>query len=387
MGSERDEAVGAPSRRRRILFKLILLGFSITISLVVIEIGMRIVMPSAPENRDPQVGYVMLDVDPAAGRKYRYWHLKPDQEAYTFDAPLKSDSIGLRNDTIRADLPAGHIRVAALGDSHTFGQGVSGEETWPRILEASLKKAWPEASSDVINAGIGGLGIEQELELFEDLVAPLKPRVVVLAYYWNDMPVRLPPEAELRPGETMVLPRSAVPKKKAASSGARSSQAEPSAFMASIKKLAKKSYLLYYLVQKIPALQMATSSSDMTAWKRYSLEGGTTPRMEAAWAFVDSQFERFRRLADEHGFEPVLVTIPIFEQMISDDYGRAGYQDYVARLAKKHRIHAIDPLKAIRAIEPSYPRDFVPFDGHPTGRIYAVVADEVARCLGTLRLK
>ena len=157
--------------------------------------------------------------------------------------------------------------------------------------------------------------------------------------------------------------------------------------MASIKNIAKKSYLLYYLVQKIPALQMATSSSDMTAWKRYSLEGGTTPRMEAAWAFVDSQFERFRRLADEHGFEPVLVTIPIFEQMISDDYGRAGYQDYVARLAKKHRIHAIDPLKAIRAIEPSYPRDFVPFDGHPTGRIYAVVADEVARYLGTLRLK
>ncbi len=47
------------------------------------------------------------------------------------------------------------IRIVACGDSFTFCQEVSDEDTWPAILEAS----WPEA--EVINLGVGGYGTDQ----------------------------------------------------------------------------------------------------------------------------------------------------------------------------------------------------------------------------------
>ena len=97
------------------------------------------------------------------------------------------------------------------------------------------------------------------------------------------------------------------------------------------------------------------------------------------------------------GFEPIVVTEPIFEQLTSNGYGGKGYQHVVVKLCAKHGIDVMDPLEAIRTVGPSYARDFVPFDGHPTGRVYGALADALAdalhknppfrdhRCLGNPR--
>ena len=72
--------------------------------------------------------------------------------------------------------------VAFLGDSFTFGVGVEEEESFAGLAREHLK-----GRASVINAGVPGTGLTQQLAMYELKVRQLRPRVVVLATYSNDL--------------------------------------------------------------------------------------------------------------------------------------------------------------------------------------------------------
>ncbi len=80
------------------------------------------------------------------------------------------------------------LRIACVGDSHTFGYGVADGETWP----AHLRDLWRDSGEavEVINAGVNAYNTLQEVIWYERRVAALKPDVVVLQYFMNDTVVR-----------------------------------------------------------------------------------------------------------------------------------------------------------------------------------------------------
>jgi lysophospholipase L1-like esterase len=82
--------------------------------------------------------------------------------------------------------PAGVYRIAALGDSFTFGMGVEEEDTWPRRLESELA-GW--RSTEVINFGIMGYDTTQEARLLETRVLAFQPDLIVIGYCLNDIGV------------------------------------------------------------------------------------------------------------------------------------------------------------------------------------------------------
>ena len=85
------------------------------------------------------------------------------------------DENGFRNP--EADTSAEWV---AIGDSFTFGNGVSSEESWPAQLAARL-------DSPVYNYGVGGYGIVHHRWLF-DLALDRKPQAIVLALFLpNDL--------------------------------------------------------------------------------------------------------------------------------------------------------------------------------------------------------
>jgi hypothetical protein len=126
---------------------------------------------------------------------------------------------------------------------------------------------------------------------------------------------------------------------------------------------------------------MAAFPSIETTWKRLSLKGESSPAIQASWAFVRAQLADLKALSLQARFEPWVLVVPLFEQMTTDEYGTGGYQAHVFRLCQDLGIRVIEPLEAIRRIAPTYPDFFIPFDGHPNGRIYEVVAAEAARAL------
>jgi len=82
--------------------------------------------------------------------------------------------------------PAGLYRIAALGDSFTFGMAVDEEDTWPKLLEADLAG---RRAVQVINFGVMGYDTTQESRLLETKVPPFQPDLIVIGYCLNDVGV------------------------------------------------------------------------------------------------------------------------------------------------------------------------------------------------------
>ncbi|HVS10587.1 MAG TPA: GDSL-type esterase/lipase family protein [Planctomycetota bacterium] len=78
----------------------------------------------------------------------------------------------------------GLLRIACLGDSHTFGHGVQDGETWPAVLERELGARG--VRSEALNFGVGGFDTEQELRLLETRALAFAPDLVLLEVFAND---------------------------------------------------------------------------------------------------------------------------------------------------------------------------------------------------------
>ncbi len=76
--------------------------------------------------------------------------------------------------------PAPAKRVLLLGDSHAFGVGLRDDETFAAQLERHL--ATTGGAVEVVNCGVGGYGLFQEVGLFKARDLALKPDSVVLLY-------------------------------------------------------------------------------------------------------------------------------------------------------------------------------------------------------------
>ncbi len=363
------------SRLTELIQNLALASLSILLTAGALELIFRLTHPPHPELRQPQVRYVRVDADPARGRSSGYAYLVPNQQAFHLEAPVSSNSLGLRGPEIQQPKPAGRYRILAVGDSHTFGFGVAESDTWPSILERRLRRAdgWRDLDLEVVNGGIEALSLDQEVQLFKDRLLELEPDLVLWAYYWNDMPM------SGDPSETP--PAAAAIESDDGASSPRPANRPAAGGLARIQGFLKKSYVLYFVVQRVPALQMAFFPTDVTRWKRATLEGRGSARIDAAWAHVARRMAELVSLAEEIGFELIVIPLPLFEQMTSSIYSRSLYQDRLETICGELGITFLDPLSEIRAIEPSYPRDFIPFDGHPRRRVYEALAGAAAAVL------
>jgi len=81
--------------------------------------------------------------------------------------------------------PSGVRRIAAIGDSATFGFGCPEEAAWPRQLEERLARA--DEPVQVLNLGVSGYGISQVVERLRVSGLPYQPDAVIYAYLLNDV--------------------------------------------------------------------------------------------------------------------------------------------------------------------------------------------------------
>ncbi|NWG16023.1 MAG: hypothetical protein HXY41_05250 [Chloroflexi bacterium] len=96
---------------------------------------------------------------------------------------LQTNSVGLRNtDELREDA----FRILAVGDSFVYGMYVHNRETFPARLEEVLNQRL-ETRVQVLNAGVPGYTIADELEYLYQKGLALKPNLVILGFYTNDI--------------------------------------------------------------------------------------------------------------------------------------------------------------------------------------------------------
>jgi hypothetical protein len=106
---------------------------------------------------------------------------RPRPGASSRDGNVNIDAAGMRRNDNPAQLPkdtAGALRIVAIGDSFTFGDEVSDNETWPAQLERLLQQGGVPAR--VFNLGTNAYGIDQAILRLARDGAPLRPDVVIL---------------------------------------------------------------------------------------------------------------------------------------------------------------------------------------------------------------
>src|SRR4051794_18112933 len=185
---------------RRLAARLLLLGFSVGISLLIAEVAVRLARPQAVMT----VSRGLYVPDPP--RRYR---LRPGfrgtvSNRVEFDTPVTINREGLRGPEV-GPKAAGTLRVLVLGDSFAFGVGAQEGETYPARLQEALRSRGVRA--EVLNAGAPGYGVPDEAAWFERWGQPLAPDVVLITVFLgNDLQDAVPGPKPMAVDGALVMP-------------------------------------------------------------------------------------------------------------------------------------------------------------------------------------
>jgi hypothetical protein len=172
----------------RALGNAFLAAGSLAISLLLLEAGLRLVNPWGmdffhwlPYHMQGMVDHPDLGYTHPRSVSYRLGRNR-----------VTLNSHGLRDKEISYEKPAGERRILLLGDSVTFGWGVSDGEPFADRLE-ELLAARTRPRWEVINAGVNGYNAQQEATYFRSEGIRYQPDIVLLTFLDNDLDAVIDP--------------------------------------------------------------------------------------------------------------------------------------------------------------------------------------------------
>lgn len=108
--------------------------------------------------------------------------LQPGANIVFEDKTLSVNRWGMRDRDRELDKPANTYRIAVLGPSHVMGSGVNNGETFPDFLEQRLNANATNSNTrfEVMNFGVAGFSLIQQLAMLEDRALQFKPDAVFI---------------------------------------------------------------------------------------------------------------------------------------------------------------------------------------------------------------
>ena len=159
----------------RILTNLGVLAASILVALLLMEGLLALFFPQSmmyPRYQYSKAyGHVLPTNTQMVAERPGHWRY-----VYTINAD------GYRGPLAEPAAVADRTKVVVLGDSYSMGAGVQDEETFSRILQKDLGPGYW-----VVNLGIAGYGLAQEIRFYYEHGRQFDPAVVVLQYTDNDL--------------------------------------------------------------------------------------------------------------------------------------------------------------------------------------------------------
>jgi lysophospholipase L1-like esterase len=324
--------------RTRTRTRLLVLLAGSAVSLGLAEVAVRMIRPPL-YLQPPQAAW-----DPWRGRAHRPsaiegldYEMCPKVSLVQNDVAVETNARGLRGPAVADVKPAGTLRIAAVGDSLTFGLAVPEALTWPRRVEAELRAARPELPIEVLNFGVCGYSITDEVVAFEAKGLPLDPDVVILGYCLND-PERAPTNGLQRQFSTV--------------------------------RAWHHSSLLRLVASTLRARGIA-SNGDLIHWLH--APGGES------WTAANAAFDRLRALCAARSI-PVLVAVyPMFDRLQHwSDYPWADVHERVLDASRARGFGALDLLPTfVAAGDP--PTGLAIDEWHPTAAGYGLASHAIVQ--------
>ncbi|MFC2156789.1 SGNH/GDSL hydrolase family protein [Acidobacteriota bacterium] len=161
--------------KKKTAFKIILVLGSLLITFVVLEIGIRIFSPQ--EIMRPTFKY---------DERYINFLFPNSTTVHTIPGKWRfeytNNEFSYRGKPIPISDNYEKTNVVVLGDSFTYGSGVNDGEEYAAVLANHLAEKF-----DVINLGVGGWGLTQEIRRFYEFGILYQPRFVILQFCANDI--------------------------------------------------------------------------------------------------------------------------------------------------------------------------------------------------------
>jgi len=182
---------------RRWLGNVGLLIASVAVVLLLAEAGFRLVRPvqylKPPTPVPPgERAESLYQPSRVPGLSYE---MIPNRNGTFEEMQVRTNAFGMRGGEPAPNDTPGLIRILVLGDSFTFGFGVTEEETYPVVLMRTLNaRLSPSAGRyEVLNLGVVGYTTRDESIQLRHLAPALQPKGVIIGYVLND------PEIDPRP--------------------------------------------------------------------------------------------------------------------------------------------------------------------------------------------
>lgn len=175
-------------RRTRLSARLALTALTVVLAFVVAEGGLRLFRPvtyfQPPESAlGDSWNQLVHQASSVPGLDYE---LRANLDRAALGVRIRTNSHGLRDRERSLAKGPNVIRIAALGDSFTFGHGVEGEQAWPSVLEGALNARAGSSLFEVINFGVEGYSASDEAIVLRHKAMAWHPDAVVLGYVCND---------------------------------------------------------------------------------------------------------------------------------------------------------------------------------------------------------
>ena len=265
-------------------------------------------------------------------------------------AVINTDSLGLRAGTagLRYDpKQTNEYRIAIVGDSITFGEGVPNtEDTFASVLEQTLNAQQRAVKVSVFNYGASAYSVKQMAATLQSRMLQIEPDLVLMAIIPDDFDLTRTPAVD--------------------ASGylvdTRLSGINPS--FPTLRRVIRSVRLSYVLRDVMYA--MSPIRLDIPK----SLAQGVLPD---TYAYV----QRFAHLADERGVPSIIVLLPT---------PRADLSNRVSRELRNDGITFLD----LAALLGEFTRDqhkASQFDGHPSPAVHHRIGVTLAKAILETHLK
>ena len=173
--NQSDQKRNAKRRRRRVSFRVILLGLAGFFGLVLAELGLFVAAPQemmSPRYRfSPEYGarpFPNVTMVHSKRGSFRFRYTTNRNGFRGEEKPISN----------RYDIP----NIVIIGDSRSFGMGADDGEQYPHLLQHHLGQ-----TANVVNLGCPSWGLTQQIRCFYERGQLYKPEIVILQTNANDV--------------------------------------------------------------------------------------------------------------------------------------------------------------------------------------------------------
>ncbi|MEW6775164.1 MAG: hypothetical protein AB1405_02645 [Bdellovibrionota bacterium] len=223
------------------------------------------------------------------------------------DVEIVTNSHGFRDQEIPDVKQPGEIRILVLGDSITWGDYLPASQVYVERSQHHLANLTPGRTAEVINAGVGAIGLREEINILMEEGLQVHPDIVVNAFYLNDS--RPPTGFSEEP-----------------------SQKGPARILSWLRRHSVLADQLYKTMKtwkrdrNLEKTEFRWITEDKRLdWKKDPGDFQELARLarfdwgaawdESSWTLVDEEYARLRSLAKQHGFQVVTAALPVRYQV------------------------------------------------------------------------